>query len=183
MQERKQYKISLPMTEKQKNNVEELLRLFANFSGKPFRLEEIEEAEDVQEEKEWPQDGDNYYYIHSNGEIANSNFYLNDSFCKNILSVGNYFRTREEAEFEVERLKVLEEMKKFAESEDREWDGINEHWCIIYQCSTFVPSIKFLFKIECKYDGIYFETEEKARECVKAVGEDRIKKYYLGVEE
>lgn len=181
MQERKQYKISLPMTEKQKNNVEGLLNALANFSGKPFRLEEIEEAEDVQEEKKWPQDEDTYYFIGSDGKIIEGAFYADALFCKDILPIGNCFKTKEEAEFEVERLKVLAEMKKFAEPEGREWDGNTNHWCIYYEC--VVDSIKFLCKFECKYDGIYFESGEKAQECVKTVGEDRIKKYYLGIKE
>lgn len=180
MQERKQYKISLPMTEKQKNKVEELLK-FATFDGIPLRLEEIENSEEVQEEKEWPQDEDVYYFIDCDGDVIDSIFYAEDLFCKNILSIGNCFKTKEEAEFELERLKIIAEMKKFAEPEDRKWDGITEHWCVFYDSNN--DSIQLLGKTEFKYDGIYFETGEKARECVKTVGEDRVKKYYLRVKE
>lgn len=180
MQERKQYKISLPMTEKQKNKVEELLK-FASFDGTPFRLEEIENTEEVQEEKEWPQDVDDCYYIHSDGSISRSVFYLNESFCKNTLSIGNCFKTKEEAEFEVERLKVLAEMKKFAEPEDRKWNSFNEHWFIYYQ-SKF-DDISYDFRLQNKFNSIYFESEEKVKECVDTVGADRIKKFYLRIKE
>lgn len=180
MQERKQYKISLPMTEKQKNKVEELLK-FASFDGTPFRLEEIENTEEVQEEKEWPQDGEVYYYIHSDGGISCSNFYLNDSFCKNILSIGNCFRTREEAEFELERLKVIEEMKKFAESEDREWNRKHEHWYLYYDFER--SCIQYNYNRMIKSNNICFESLEQAKQCIETIGKDRIRKYYLQIKE
>ena len=135
----------------------------------------------MQERKQWPQDGDVYYYIYSDGEITDSNFYLNDSFCKNILSIGNCFKTKEEAEFELERLKVIAKMKKFAEPEDRKWDGHNKHWCLLYDCNSVF--IQVICKMEFKYDCIYFESIEKAKKCVETVGKDRIKKYYLRVKE
>jgi len=181
MQERKQYKISLPMTEKQKNNVEELLNKLANFSGVQCTLEEIENSEEVQEEKEWPQDGDAFCFIDSDGDIINEYFDSDDSACKKMLLIGNCFKTKEEAEFELERLKVLAEMKKFAEPKDRKWNSFNEHWFIYYQ-SKF-DDISYDFRLQNKFNSIYFESEEKVKECVKAVGEDRIKKFYLRVKE
>jgi hypothetical protein len=35
----------------------------------------------------------------------------------------------------------------------------------------------------CKSDEVYFKSEEDAKVCIEAVGEDRIRKYYLEVEE
>jgi hypothetical protein len=160
------------MNEDAKNKIEKIIKLF----GLDVHISE----QQIQEEKEWPQDVDDYYYIHSDGSISRSVFYLNDSFCKNTLSIGNCFRTREEAEFEAERLKVLAEMKKFAEPEDRKWDGENQHW-VIY-LNIYNGSINIDYYTIHKYDLIYFESAEKAEECVKAIGIGKIRKYYLGVE-
>ena len=170
----KEYKLTI--SEETKDKIEQFLKLL-NVDADIVEAENVKEPE----EKEWPQDVDDYYYIHSDGSISRSVFYLNDSFCKNTLSIGNCFRTREEAEFEAERLKVIAEMKKFAEPEDKKWDGHNKHWCFLYDCNSVF--IQVICKITFKHDGIYFESEEKARECVEAVGEDRIMKYYVGVEE
>jgi len=180
MQERKQYKISLPMTEKQKNKVEELLK-FASFDGTPFRLEEIENTLEEPEEKEWPQDDCVYYFIDSNGEIRDDWFYLEDAPCESRLSIGNCFKTKEEAEFEVERLKVIAEMKNFAEPEDRKWNNCNKHWYFYYAFAN--NTFRYSVYVESKSDDIHFESKEKAEKCVKTVGEDRIKKYYLRIKE
>lgn len=170
---------SMILTEENKSKVEQFLKLL-NIDTDITECENV--LEDESKEKEWPQDGDGYYFINSVGVIADGFFYTTfNPYGKNRLDIGNCFKTKEEAEFELERLKVLAEMKKFAEPENRDWDGNIEHWCIYYEC--VIDSIKFLCKMECKYDGIYFESAEKAQECVKAVGKDRIKKYYLRIKE
>lgn len=89
--------------------------------------------------------------------------------------------TKEEAEFEVERLKVIAELKEFAEPDDRKWNSLD------YHCSISYNHNKGGFDIDAwsvmKSDSIHFESKDKAREAIKAVGEDRIKKYYLRVKE
>ena len=169
----KEYKLTI--SEETKDKIEQFLKLL-NVDADIVEAENVKEPE----EKEWPQDVDDYYYIHSDGSISRSVFYLNDSFCKNTLSIGNCFRTKEEADFEAGRLRVLAEMKKFAEPEDRKWDGENQHW-IIY-LNLYNGSINIDYYTIHKYDLIYFESAEKAEECVKAIGIGKIRKYYLGVE-
>jgi hypothetical protein len=90
----KQY--SFTMTEENKNKVEQFLKLL-NIDT------DIIEAENVkQPEKEWPQDGDNYYFLFSEGAISDDCFNSNDSTGERRLAIGNCFKTREEAEFEAE---------------------------------------------------------------------------------
>lgn len=97
--------------------------------------------------------------------------------------IGNVFFTEEDALFARERLKVIAELKKYAkEFSDEEWKDydLNKH------------GIRYDFRI-CRADAVmsfsvkgtelYFESEEKAKEAIEAVGEDRVKKYYLGVKE
>ena len=172
MSKEKQY--SFIMTEENKSKVEKFLKLL-NIDA------DIIEAKNVKEQNEWPQPGDRYYTIQSIGGISD-NMWTNCPVDNQLAEIGNCFRTKEDAEFEVERLKVLAEMKKFAEPEDTVWDGYNEHWSIHYNSMVY-KDIDYTCRTNDKYNDIYFESEEKAMECVKAIGADRIKKYYLRVEE
>lgn len=143
---------------------------------------QLEEAENEQQKsRRWkPQDEEIYYYIEKNGLISCIR-YTNDPFDKMVMAVGNYFATKEEAEFEVERLKVLAEMREFEESPDMEWDCRNFHYYIFYNTRTNNIGINSM-KIGKDYN-IFFESEEKAEECIEKVGADRIKKYYLRIKE
>ena len=87
----------------QKAKLEELYR----------QIEELKNVE-IEEDGVWkPIYGDNYWYIDSfcNTKISN---WENDNFDYKRLSFGNVFRKEEEAEFKVERLKVITELKNFS---------------------------------------------------------------------
>ena len=71
-------------------------------------------------------------------------------------------------------------MKKFAEPEDREWDGKNKHWTIF---SEYGCVYAYYYTSQKNLSCIYFESYEKAKECIKVIGEDRIKKFYTGIKE
>ncbi len=131
------------------------------------------------EEEQWPQARDICYAIKTAGDVSDF-IWSGCPFDRHVAEIGNCFRTKEEAEFEAERRKVLAEMKKFAEPEDRIWDGENQHW-VIY-LNIYNGSINIDYYTIHKYDLIYFESAEKAEECVKAIGIGKIRKYYLGVE-
>ena len=145
---------------------------------------ELDELDNVKIEPESrrykPMSGQTYYYIVSDGDIFHATW-NNDHPDLLRFAVGNVFETKEEAEFEVERLKVIAELKEFAEPEDREWDGQTNHFHISGYGDSDTISI---FSCEVvKTPTIYFESVEEAQEAIKAVGEDRIKKYYLRVKE
>lgn len=89
--------------------------------------------------------------------------------------------TEEEVKFQFERDAVLYELSKFAELKDREWNGSNNHWFICWNYSE--DRIGFDFKYNCKHNDIYFASREDAEKAIDVVGEERIKRFYLGVEE
>ena len=136
-----------------------------------------------EEEKSFPRHGDRYCFIYSDGDIGDDYYGMSDN--GEHLSLGNVFKTREEAEFVVERLKVLHEMKQFAEPEDYKWDSFNEHHYIYYRFLNLNTNnvVEIGHVNSCKSDEIYFKSREDAVACIKAVGEDRIKKYYLRIED
>ena len=175
MQERKTYKVEL--TDTQKERLDKLLEFVG--SDDYIKLKEIKQNNETVKEEEFPKKGDDYYYITSNGEISKVSF-IGIKIDLDSVSIGNCFKTKEEAEFELERLKVLTEIKKFAEPEDKEWDGYNSHWSICYAYDESKLKYNTTFY---KRNDIYFESIEMAHKCIDSIGEDRIKKYYLRVED
>lgn len=120
-----------------------------------------------------------YYFIHSNTDIAQSaNNIMNvdtDRF-----SIGNYFRTKEEAEFAIERLKVMEELRVLSNAHNPTRE--KKCWCHI----TYTAKDDRI-KVEGMFDGyvispICFETIPQAEEAIEKIGKDRLKKYYFMVE-
>ncbi len=127
-------------------------------------------------------DGDRYLFLTNLGTIM-TGIWHNDDSDHNRLSFGNVFLTEEDAKFAKERLKVIAELKKYAmEFSDEEGKNMNlpKHY-LFYDYEDHVISIGCVYY--SKGNGIYFGSKEKAQEAIKAVGEDRIKKYYLGVKE
>ena len=105
-------------------------------------------------------------------------FWNNDSIDENAYAIGNCFKTKEDAEFEAERLKVIAELKRFAKER---FEAENFNYYIYYDtvndevwCNTVVQDITA---------NIHFESEEIAEQAIKTVGADRIKKYYFRIEE
>lgn len=94
---------------------------------------------------------------------------------------GEYIDFKEKAEFEREKMIVLEQMKEYAEPEDDVWDSKKEHWSISY--NFYHQKIITTQHIVCKSNEIYFSLLEDAERCIEEVGEERIKKYYCGVKE
>lgn len=135
----------------------------------------IEEIKAEYENKSWtPKVDENYWYISGAGCIFTAKWNdFDDDTGK--LFLGNVFKTKEEAEFERERLRVLVEMKKY--SKPFEIRGNNFVIKYVHQ----EQSIKIGSLGETQYNDIYFENEEVARKVIDKVGADRIKKYYLRV--
>lgn len=126
--------------------------------------------------------GDGYFYLFNTGTIENAVWSCHQ-IDENRLSIGNVFLTKEDAEFARERLKVIAELKKYAkEFSDEEWKDYDlNKYCIRYDCRKCRVFASFSFT--SKGAELYFESMQKAQEAIKAVGEDRVKKYYLGVKE
>lgn len=126
--------------------------------------------------------GDEYFFLTESG-IVQGGTLRGDGTGFARREIGNMFLTFEDAEFARERLKVIAKLKKYAkEFSDEEWKNCNLiKYSIRYDCQNFrvYPSCCFL----SKGAELYFESTEKVQEAIEAVGEDRVKKYYLGVKE
>ena len=133
-----------------------------------------------------PKDGEKYWSIvgSSGGRLANYTW-SSDYFGYGLLAIGNCFKTREEAEFEVKKLKVIKELKDYAlehnESEIDWKDRNKEKWFIHYDYPYSV--IRSVWTYSMVLSAVYFTSSQVAENAIKAIGEDRLKKYYFGIEE
>lgn len=99
-------------------------------------------------------------------------------------NIGLITLTAEELEFKIERMRVYEQLKRFAKCfTDTEWKYGKEKYSKKYSiCYDFsYECIYVSFNTDSKGDELYFESEGKARKAIEFVGEERVKKYYLGV--
>lgn len=131
---------------------------------------------EVQQEQEFPQDGDEYWYIDDEGGVW-STVYDNHYIDRYRQSIGNIFRTKEEAEFAVEKLKVEAELRKFSRPFKR--DSLNVVMCFDTETDELYSETKRFMT----QGAFYFEGLVQIQEAIKTIGEDRIKKYIFGVED
>ena len=127
-------------------------------------------------ENDFPQDGEEYWYIDDDAEVMNIEWY-DSEYSRGRVSIGNIFRNEDEAELAVGKLKVEAELRKFSKTFE----------CGIFNYYIFFDidgdNLKIDFRSSCQPQGaIYFESEEKAQQAIESVGEERIKKYIFGVE-
>lgn len=128
-----------------------------------------------------PENEEEYYYLSEHGEIIVA-FWDNYLIDNDRYAIGNCFKTKEEAEFMVEKLKVLVELKEYADDE-QEWEYDNCHWHIGYNPNTECIKVGYFIFTKSIPFNIYFSSEEQAQKCIDAIGEERLKKYYFCVEE
>ena len=134
--------------------------------------------------KVWkPKDEEEYYYIDDSGDVSCT--YCNCCIVDDDrYAIGNCYRTREEAEFALEKLKVIAELKRFAQKHNEKIDWKNsdkKKYYLYYDYSA--NNIACKFKQYTRMSTIYFSSSEIAQQAIKAIGADRLKKYYFEVED
>ena len=134
--------------------------------------------------KVWePADREKYYYVRSDGEVLHGYYEKCCSFDCSIYSIGNCFRTEDEAKFVAEKIKVTAELKRFAEeNNDKElnWDKYSQpKYHLIYNYES--KNIIIDYTCKHKFNSIYFSSIAIAKKVIETIGEDRIKKYYFEV--
>ena len=132
---------------------------------------------EAQREDEFPQVEDDYWYVDCDAEVMLAVWY-GDDYDKGRVSIDNVFKTKEQAEFAVEKLKVEAELRKFSRPfEYGDWNfeilWNNHENNIELDWSGYVV----------RQSVIYFESGEIAEKAIESVGEERIKKYIFGMED
>jgi hypothetical protein len=137
--------------------------------------------------KVWkPKKGDKYFIISSRLEVVKFNN-QEDSIDKKVINSGNCFKTKEEAQHMVDKLKVIKELQDFAiENRDEEidwYDKEQDKWAICYDIENKEIAYESGKKIKSVPFNVYFATEKDCERAIKTIGEDRIKKYYFDIED
>lgn len=138
-------------------------------------------VEPEKENKAWePKVGEKFYFLHGMGEIIHGTRCNNADYAERY-SIGNCFRTKEEAEFAVERLKVIAELRRFAEEHNikvLDWNNDNQRKYLLYYEHS-VNEILINSYTYMHHNDIHFSSEEIAEAAIEVIGEDRLKKYYF----
>lgn len=152
----------------------------------PEQEKQIKNYLGIKESKRFvPNHGDIYYFIMGDGYITDSVYCQNYVTDRHRLAMGNCFKTKEEAKFAAEKIKVYQELKNFAdENNDHpiEWrqPNISNYYIYLYHDDNA------LYVSDCwtcqDLGQVYFSSEELAKQAIQKVGKDRIKKYLFGVE-
>ena len=100
---------------------------------------------------------------------------------------GNVFKTVNEANFAIEKIRVKTELERYAlehnNPEKEAWDGNNIHCSIVYEALS-EESIRVSRTLGAGRDEsvTYFTSKDIAEGAIKSVGKDRILKYLFGVD-
>ena len=120
---------------------------------------------------------DHYFNNNDNDDIQYNEFHYR---------FGNYFKTKEEAEFARKKRLIYQQLKDYAlghNTEEIDWNNLSQFkWHIKYDNNCEIIRYCWTRVLNCM-NQIYFTSEEIARAAVKEVGEDNIKKYLFGVNE
>jgi len=120
--------------------------------------------------KPWPQEGDEVFILHVNGDIYK---YIYADSVKPLVGQGHGFRTRAEAEAEwhyrdvAYKLSQQEGARKFVNKEP--------NYCLIYELPfSGKPDIQPRYGVPEGQLSVYFDKREQVNDAIAAVGEQEI---------
>ena len=138
------------------------------------RIAELEQQ--AKQEKEFPQFGDDYWYVDSDTDVLDVAWYGGE-YDQGRLSIGNVFKTKEEAEFVAEKLKVEAELRKYSRPFKH---GAKNHTINYNHETEMVVNVNATATYQ-ETGSFYFDSYEEVVEAIESVGEERIKKYIFGI--
>lgn len=143
------------------------------------KIEELkQETRENETDNRWkPKAGEDYWLVNVDGGVYRYKWY-NDKFDNVLFNHTDIFPTKEQAEFDRERKRIRRELMKYS----RTFVPGFKNWTFNYNYQD--KTILYWYSTYGRHSfSIYFESGEMAKKAVKAVGEDRIKKYLFGTED
>lgn len=149
----------------------------------------LSENWEIYEEPKWkPSLGEVYYYINSNGEIDFSYYSdrtINDK--RRVYSIGNYFKTDEEADHMREKLKIIKELQDLAFKDSNKkiiWDDYNQDkYFISYDWLNLEIFIGTTERESSSPFQTYFISKKACEEAITKIGKERLERYYFDIKE
>lgn len=146
----------------------------ADLQSQIDELKHIEIEDDIPKppHPRWkPENGEMYRFIDDSENVA-ALHWSGDQFDLRHFDIGNMFKMNDDAAFAIERLKVLAQM--------REWAGNwNDPWYLRFFDGNIAVNERILTTMNL--GELRFACKDDAENCIRVVGEDRIKKYYFGI--
>lgn len=163
--------------EELEKKLSEIADLHAKLKAQFDKLKAQNEAKPKPPHPRWkPSKSEEWYAIGTLGSIRRYRADIDSLALDWCDAVANVFRSEDDAKFVIERRRVLAEM--------REWAGaINDSWHIYYTSKEKKLCVGMRTIPHLLYGDLRFATEEDAKNCIKAVGEERLKKYYFMIPE
>lgn len=110
-----------------------------------------------------PNVGDKYYYISNTGSIL---YYMYDEDVTNkaIISIGNCFETKEEAQHMLQKIRIINQLQELSNIKFNE--NQKSKWCIFYDFDE--NELTCIYNRYCKHSPfeVYFASKE---DCQKAI--------------
>ena len=145
-----------------------------------FLAAKVRQTEE-EKKKTWKPKINEKYLFFNNSESINTEIWTQHRLDENRYSIGNCFKTKEDADFAIEKLKVIAELKRFAEKHNPpefKQNSFNKKWILVIRPESDKIEPIWVHSI---YPMISFATEEIANAAINKIGIDRLKKYYLGI--
>lgn len=132
---------------------------------------ELNKLKNLENSKNWPSDGEVYYCVTYYGKV-NTVVFDDDHLDQGAKAIGNMFRTREEAEKELEARKVIAELRMQPGS--KRFVVCGNNFCVGVDLKCLAVGVDYLGGIPQGFGQAYFYTEKDAENAIETVGSDRI---------
>lgn len=124
------------------------------------------------EVKQWPQDGDAYFYVFGSGTVS-AGKWENLRQEQDALSIGNVFKTEAEANRRVEAMKVQAELRRMPGV--CRWDS--NSYFISFCNGDDMPKIRqsgSFTSMTAAIGGVWFEGPVYAKSAIETIGQNRL---------
>ena len=151
---------------------------YADFTAEDWKI-----YKEKEKNKSWkPKEGDTYFYISGTGKVISDTFmpYLPSDNDK--VSFNNVFKTGEEAEHMLEKIKIINQLRKLSNIKFVD-DCSKLRYSISYDVGTkkVCPRMNRYSRL-LPFD-LYFETAKDCQNAIDEIGEENLKKYYFDIVE
>ena len=150
-----------------------------------LKEEQVKEIEKPKYKRWRAEKGEKYCFLSDLGEIFSA-IDCGDKSDNFLYAIGNYFKTKEEAEFCKQQALYLQQYKDFIgedipTKEDWKDDSKTKYYACYDHHDNFLDiSLSIVYEIQ---GVIYSKSKEKIEKFIKKIGKDNFKKYILEVED